>query len=99
MVDLWSCSNFSDVFDEEHFIQSLASDVRIVKKLPKELATTTKAVKYFTSWSGVEYYQDEISRLWDDYQVWCLCHFGELFAPFFFLPTSLVMFGIVPHGS
>lgn len=62
-------SNFSDVFDEEHFIESLASDVRIVKKLPKELATTTKAVKYFTSWSGVEYYQDEISRLWEDYQV------------------------------
>lgn len=62
-------SNFSDVFDEEHFIESLASDVRVVKKLPKELANTTKAVKYFTSWSGVEYYQDEISRLWEDYQV------------------------------
>lgn len=62
-------SNFSDVFDEEHFIQALASDVRIVKKLPKELARTTKAVKFFTSWSGVEYYQDEISRLWEDYQV------------------------------
>lgn len=57
------------MFDEEHFIESLASDVRIVKKLPKELATTTKAVKYFTSWSGVEYYQNEISRLWEDYQV------------------------------
>lgn len=62
-------SNFSDVFDEEYFIQSLASDVKIVKKLPKELAKATKAVKYFTSWSGVGYYQDEISRLWDDYQV------------------------------
>ncbi|ONK74136.1 uncharacterized protein A4U43_C03F3140 [Asparagus officinalis] len=62
-------SNFSDVFDVPHFIQSLASDVRIVKKLPKELATTMKAVKYFTSWSGIEYYQNEISRLWDDYQV------------------------------
>nr|XP_019710126.1 O-fucosyltransferase 7 isoform X1 [Elaeis guineensis] len=62
-------SNFSDVFDEEYFIQSLANDVKIIKKLPKELAMATKAVKYFTSWSGVGYYQDEISRLWDDYQV------------------------------
>ncbi|KAM0949014.1 putative GDP-fucose protein O-fucosyltransferase [Dioscorea sansibarensis] len=62
-------SNFSDVFDEEHFIQSLANDVKIVKKLPKEFATATKAVKHFISWSGVEYYQDEIARLWDDYQV------------------------------
>ncbi|KAK1288242.1 Uncharacterized protein QJS10_CPB19g01381 [Acorus calamus] len=62
-------SNFSDVFDEEHFITSLANDIKVVKKLPKELATATKAVKHFRSWSGVEYYQDEISHLWDDYQV------------------------------
>lgn len=62
-------SNFSDVFDEDHFIRSLANDVKIVKKLPKELAASTKIVKYFKSWSGVEYYQDEISRLWNDYKV------------------------------
>ncbi|KAJ6851038.1 uncharacterized protein M6B38_262850 [Iris pallida] len=62
-------SNFSDVFDVDHFIRSLKNDVKIVKKLPKELATSTKAVKYFTSWSGVEYYEDEISHLWEDYQV------------------------------
>ncbi|KAH7679673.1 GDP-fucose protein O-fucosyltransferase protein [Dioscorea alata] len=62
-------SNFSDVFDEEYFIESLANDVKIVKKLPKEFATATKAVKQFISWSGVEYYQGEIARLWDDYQV------------------------------
>ncbi|CAD5167668.1 unnamed protein product [Musa acuminata subsp. malaccensis] len=62
-------SNFSDVFDEDHFIHSLANDVKIVKKLPKELAASTKIVKYFKSWSGVEYYQDEISRLWNDNKV------------------------------
>ncbi|XP_068641281.1 O-fucosyltransferase 7 isoform X2 [Aristolochia californica] len=62
-------SNFSDVFDEEHFISTLANDVKVVKKLPKELATSTKAIKHFTSWSGVEYYQDEISHLWNDFQV------------------------------
>ncbi|CAL9080554.1 unnamed protein product [Musa textilis] len=62
-------SNFSDVFDEEHFIRTLANDVKIVKKLPKELMTTAKAVIHFRSWSGLDYYQDEISRKWDNYQV------------------------------
>ncbi|XP_072980437.1 O-fucosyltransferase 7-like isoform X2 [Typha angustifolia] len=62
-------SNFSDVFDEEHFINSLSSDVKIIKKLPKDLVKATKAVKYFKSWSGVEYYQEEISHLWDEHQV------------------------------
>ncbi|KAJ8625029.1 hypothetical protein MRB53_033559 [Persea americana] len=62
-------SNFSDVFDVEHFISALANDVNVIKKLPKELATTTKAVKHFRSWSGVDYYQDEISRLWEDYEI------------------------------
>lgn len=62
-------SKFSDVFDQEYFMHYLANDVKIIKKLPKELATATKAVKYFVSWSGVEYYQNEISRLWDHFQI------------------------------
>lgn len=62
-------SNFSDVFDEEHFINSLASDVKIERKLPKELVKAPKSVRYFKSWSGVDYYQDEISPLWDHRQV------------------------------
>lgn len=66
------CSNFSDVFDEGHFINALVDDVKVIKKLPKQLATTSKAVKHFTSWSGVDYYQDEISHLWDDYQVFIM---------------------------
>nr|CAD1838132.1 unnamed protein product [Ananas comosus var. bracteatus] len=62
-------SNFSDVFDEDHFIQSLSNDAKIVKKVPKELAPTTKVRIHFRSWSGVAYYQDEIYRLWDEYKV------------------------------
>ncbi|PSS31618.1 GDP-fucose protein O-fucosyltransferase protein [Actinidia chinensis var. chinensis] len=62
-------SNFSDVFDDNHFISSLANDVKVIKKLPKELATSTRAVKHFRSWSGIEYYQDEIASMWEDYQV------------------------------
>ncbi|WOL19945.1 hypothetical protein Cni_G28747 [Canna indica] len=62
-------SEFSDVFNEEYFIRSLANDVKIVKKLPKHLTKAMKSVKYFKSWSGLEYYQDEISQLWKDYKV------------------------------
>ncbi|CAL5348811.1 unnamed protein product [Camellia sinensis] len=62
-------SVFSDVFDEDHFISSLANDVIVIKKLPKELANATRVVKHFRSWSGIDYYQDEIASLWMDYQV------------------------------
>ncbi|XP_028757386.1 O-fucosyltransferase 7 [Neltuma alba] len=62
-------SNFSDVFDEEHFIKSLANDVEIVKKLPRELVNVTRIVKHFRSWSGMDYYENEIASLWGEYQV------------------------------
>ncbi|RDY00555.1 hypothetical protein CR513_16251 [Mucuna pruriens] len=62
-------SNFSDIFDEEHFMNSLANDVKIVKKLPKELVNATRVVKQFISWSGMDYYQNEIANLWEEYQV------------------------------
>ncbi|KAF3788455.1 Uncharacterized protein EJ110_NYTH08702 [Nymphaea thermarum] len=62
-------SNFSDVFDEEHFVSSLISDVKIVKKLPKEMLAAPKILKHFRSWSGLEYYMYEISSLWKDYEV------------------------------
>lgn len=66
-------SNFSDVFDEDHFINALAKDVKVIKKLPKELATATKVVRHFRSWSGMDYYEEEIATLWEEYQV-CLLH-------------------------
>ncbi|KAL8261486.1 hypothetical protein R6Q59_025535 [Mikania micrantha] len=62
-------SNFSDVFDEDYFITALANDVKIIKKLPKELMASTRAVKHFRSWSGIDYYEQEIASLWNDYQV------------------------------
>lgn len=70
MGPLFNISNFSDVFDEEHFINSLSNDVKVEKKLPKELLKAPKSVRYFKSWSGVDYYEDEISPLWDHRQVW-----------------------------
>ncbi|KAL3504786.1 hypothetical protein ACH5RR_034627 [Cinchona calisaya] len=62
-------SNFSDVFDEDHFINSLTNDIKIIKKLPMELKTATRAVKHFRSWSGIEYYEEEIASMWEEYQV------------------------------
>ena len=61
-------SVFSDVFDEFHFIESLKGDIRIVQELPKNLEAAPRARKHFTSWSGVGYYE-EMTRLWNDYQV------------------------------
>lgn len=65
----FSFSNFSDIFDEDHFINSLANDVKIIKKLPNELVNETRKVKQFISWSGMDYYENEIAKLWEDYQV------------------------------
>ncbi|CAA2973999.1 Hypothetical predicted protein, partial [Olea europaea subsp. europaea] len=66
---LWlDSSNFSNVFDEDHFISSLANDVKIIRKLPMELTTATRGVKHFRSWSGIDYYQEEIASLWEEYQ-------------------------------
>nr|GMC48261.1 O-fucosyltransferase 7-like isoform X3 [Ipomoea batatas] len=62
-------SNFSDVFDEDHFINSLANDVKIIKKLPTELANASRAVKHFRSWSGMDYYEEEIAGMWKEYKV------------------------------
>ncbi|KAJ6412841.1 hypothetical protein OIU84_005819 [Salix udensis] len=62
-------SNFSDVFDEDHFIKALANDVKVIKKLPNEIGSSMKAVKYFKSWSGMDYYQEEIASMWADYKV------------------------------
>uniref|UniRef100_A0A5B7BWH8 O-fucosyltransferase family protein n=1 Tax=Davidia involucrata TaxID=16924 RepID=A0A5B7BWH8_DAVIN len=61
-------STFSDIFDEIHFISTLEGDVRIVKKLPKELESVPRARKHFTSWSGMSYYE-EMTQLWNDFQV------------------------------
>lgn len=62
-------SNFSDVFDEDHFINSLANDIKVIKKVPKELGNAARAVKHFRSWSGMDYYQNEIASMWADFQV------------------------------
>ncbi|AAF18531.1 Similar to auxin-independent growth promoter [Arabidopsis thaliana] len=62
-------SKFSDVFDEDHFINALSKDIRVIKKLPKGIDGLTKVVKHFKSYSGLSYYQNEIASMWDEYKV------------------------------
>lgn len=92
-------SNFSDIFDEEHFVNSLANDVKIIKKLPIELVNATRMVKQFISWSGMDYYENEIARLWEDYQVCMLKIYSiviySCMLSFFYLPEFLTYCAIV----
>lgn len=65
----WKDSSvFSDIFDENHFVQSLVDDVRVVKELPDELENAPRARKHFSSWSGLSYYE-EMTQLWKEYKV------------------------------
>lgn len=61
-------STFSDIFDENHFINALQGDIHIVRELPKELASLPRARKHFTSWASASYYE-EVSHLFKDYKV------------------------------
>jgi len=63
------CSNFSDVFDVNYFIESLRNDVPVVEKLPLSLTNEPKVIKQFKSWSNVKYYEEDMGRLWHHYKV------------------------------
>ncbi|KAG0577149.1 hypothetical protein KC19_5G134800 [Ceratodon purpureus] len=62
-------SNFSDIFDVDHFMEALKGDVHVVKSLPQEYLLAPKAGKQFQSWSNVKYYEDIIAPVWRDYKV------------------------------
>ncbi len=66
---LAQCSNFSDIFNVGHFIESLKGDVPIVKRLPKALDHHPKIVKQFRSWSSAKYYEEDIVHLWQNHKV------------------------------
>lgn len=65
----WQDSSiFSDIFDENHFIEMLQEDVRIIRVLPRELESVHRARRHFTSWSSMGYYT-EMNQLWKENQV------------------------------
>lgn len=54
----------------------------MVRGLPKELESVSRARKHFTSWSGAGYYE-EMAQLFKDYKVSNYCEF------FLNLPQSI----------
>ncbi|CAN1321459.1 Rhamnogalacturonan I rhamnosyltransferase 1 [Linum perenne] len=65
-------SNFEDIFDVRHFIDSLRDEVRIVKRLPKRIS---KKYRYGVlemppvSWSNEKYYLQQILPLFNKSKV------------------------------
>lgn len=59
----FTCSNFEDIFDVTHFIDSIRDEVRIIKRLPKRF---TRRNGYQTlemppvSWSNEKYYLEQV---------------------------------------
>ncbi|KAJ0617294.1 hypothetical protein HanIR_Chr02g0099781 [Helianthus annuus] len=51
------CNKFSDVFNENYSITSLANNVKFIKKLPRELMITMRIVKHFRTKLGMDYYE------------------------------------------
>ncbi|MQL87012.1 hypothetical protein Taro_019540 [Colocasia esculenta] len=70
-------SNFRDIFDVRHFIDSLRDEVRIISELPKRLikdgANGTLSMPP-VSWSNENYYLKQILPLFDKYE---LVHFNK----------------------
>lgn len=56
--------NFSYLYDEQHFITALKGDVRVVKRLPKQLRTRSslqkQPVKTPARLSSVHFFLDEV---------------------------------------
>ncbi|KAK4485540.1 hypothetical protein RD792_008182 [Penstemon davidsonii] len=65
-------SNFEDIFDLRHFIDSLRDEVRIIKRLPKRFGLRYGYQPFEmspVSWSNEQYYLQQILPLFDKYKV------------------------------
>lgn len=59
-------SNFEDIFDVRHFIESLRDEVRIVKRLPKRFSRKygyKQLAMPPVSWSNEKYYSEQVCSL------------------------------------
>jgi hypothetical protein len=57
-------SNFGDIFDVRHFIDSLRDEVHIIKQLPEKLGPTDSDIIILemppVSWSDEKYYLHQV---------------------------------------
>jgi hypothetical protein len=65
LVDELSYSTFGQIFDEKHFIDSLAHDVRIVHELPQEIlhqwGNLSNIFNFrIKAWSPADYYLEKV---------------------------------------
>lgn len=64
------CSDFEDIFDVKHFIDSLRDEVRIIRRLPKRYKRKHNRKYKFQplvmqpiSWSSEKYYLEQVSSI------------------------------------
>ncbi|XP_020091067.1 uncharacterized protein At1g04910-like [Ananas comosus] len=66
-------SDFQDIFDVDHFINSLRDEVRILKHLPRRLKRRVELGMVYSmppvSWSDISYYHNQILPLIRKYKV------------------------------
>nr|GMC59498.1 O-fucosyltransferase 34-like [Ipomoea batatas] len=61
-------SDFQDIFDVDHFIESLRDEVRVLRELPARLKQRVYELQPL-SWSNLSYYHDQILPLIRKYEV------------------------------
>nr|CAD1827191.1 unnamed protein product [Ananas comosus var. bracteatus] len=67
-------SDFKDLFNWEHFIETLKDDVHIVESLPAAFAGLKPVIKTPISWSKANYYKTDVLQLLKKHKVIYLTH-------------------------
>lgn len=67
-------SGFKDLFNWQHFMETLKDDIHIVETLPTSFSDTEQFQKTPISWSKVGYYKSEVLQLLKQHQVIYFTH-------------------------